>query len=222
MHDAREDPNPDASPFEYFDRIFCINLDDRPDRWQRMQREFDRLGLGKRVERFAAIAHDDGAEGCRRSHVAVCRLAEASGCETVLVFEDDVELLGDAQRVLTDAVSDLKQRDAWEQFFLGGLVRTRARLVSPHLFGAEIVEMHAYALHRRSFCKFQRATRPIDIYCAEHLAQLGCRPLIAVQSEGHSDIERQHVERPWKSALRSGESNLNFAQKATAQNPPIS
>ena len=33
----------DNNPFDYFDKIFCINLDSRPDRWKQVQTEFDKV-----------------------------------------------------------------------------------------------------------------------------------------------------------------------------------
>ncbi len=43
------------NPFDYFDKIFCINLDSRPDRWKQVQKEFDKVGILDRVERFSAL-----------------------------------------------------------------------------------------------------------------------------------------------------------------------
>ena len=45
----------DKNPFDYFDKIFCINLDSRPDRWEQVQKEFDKVGILDRVERFSAL-----------------------------------------------------------------------------------------------------------------------------------------------------------------------
>jgi len=42
------------NPFDYFDKIFCINLDSRPDRWEQVQTEFDKVGILNRVERVSA------------------------------------------------------------------------------------------------------------------------------------------------------------------------
>ena len=44
----------DKNPFDYFDKIFCINLD-FPDRWEQVQKEFDKVGILDRVERFSAL-----------------------------------------------------------------------------------------------------------------------------------------------------------------------
>ena len=53
------------NPFDFFERIYCINLDSRPDRWKRVQEQLIKLGSHDRVERFPAVIHHSGAEGCR-------------------------------------------------------------------------------------------------------------------------------------------------------------
>ena len=37
----------------YFDKIICINLDRRPDRWREAQEQFKKAGIT--VERFSAV-----------------------------------------------------------------------------------------------------------------------------------------------------------------------
>ena len=37
---------------DFFDKIYCINLDRRPDRWERVSKQFNELSLD--VERFPA------------------------------------------------------------------------------------------------------------------------------------------------------------------------
>ncbi len=84
---------------QLFPHKFCINLDRRPDRWERMQEEFARHGIDG-VQRFSAVdgsavvlpphwRHTAGAYGCLLSHVAVIEEARALNAESVLIFEDD-------------------------------------------------------------------------------------------------------------------------------------
>src|SRR5918992_4260113 len=84
---------------EFFPRKFCINLERRPERWQRMQRAFAANGIDS-VQRFSAVdgnavvlphdwIHTPGAYGCLRSHVQVVRDARDAGASSVLIFEDD-------------------------------------------------------------------------------------------------------------------------------------
>lgn len=63
--------------FDYFDAIYCINLDRRTDRWETVQREFDKVGIRERVVRFSAIeTPENGAIGCLLSHRAIIQKAQ--------------------------------------------------------------------------------------------------------------------------------------------------
>ena len=104
-----------ASLGDFFDRIYCINLDRRQDRWERVSRLFERHSLT--VNRVAAI---DGQEldpailpsresmrmvqpeqsiaaivGGWLSHRRVIEDARARSCRRILVLEDDVDFCDD-------------------------------------------------------------------------------------------------------------------------------
>lgn len=65
-------------------KILCINLDSRPDRWEKVQAEFDRIGLV--VERFAACT---GNNRVRAFNKSVYECMKSAGGEDLLIFEDD-------------------------------------------------------------------------------------------------------------------------------------
>src|ERR1700686_380480 len=84
---------------EMFPHRVCINLDRRPERWERMRERFAKVGLGS-VERVAAVdggklavpaawPESAGAYGCLQSHLAVVRQARAQNRESVLIIRDD-------------------------------------------------------------------------------------------------------------------------------------
>ncbi|HEY0157916.1 MAG TPA: glycosyltransferase family 25 protein [Thermoanaerobaculia bacterium] len=92
---------------EAFPYKVCINLDRRPERWQRVQERFAAHGITG-VQRFAAIdgnavelpphwRHTAGAYGCLRSHLAVVEEARRLGMPSVLIFEDDVVFDGELE-----------------------------------------------------------------------------------------------------------------------------
>lgn len=109
--------NKSLNPNSYFDKIFCINLDSRKDKWLKVQKRFLRLGLN--VERYSAQkAHspyvdfefqkmlvrepdskireskkfikNQGEMGCLLSHLDIIKKAKEEGLEKILIFEDDV------------------------------------------------------------------------------------------------------------------------------------
>jgi len=104
--------------------IYCINLDDRPERWARMLDVADRAGvtlnrisaLGPQdIARMTADGHPDvsgdfgtmGPEriGCALSHLACWRALLASDAPWAVVLEDDV--------VLADGFADFLNKAQW-------------------------------------------------------------------------------------------------------------
>lgn len=79
----------------YFDKIYCINLDRRFDRWIKVSNDFKRLGIN--VKRFSAIdgldinyGDDNFTIACLLSHIEVIKDAKKNNFKRVLIFEDDV------------------------------------------------------------------------------------------------------------------------------------
>jgi GR25 family glycosyltransferase involved in LPS biosynthesis len=109
-----------ASPFHFFDAIYCINLDRRTDRWQSVTRRFEKLGIAAKVRRFAATETPYSHHiGCALSHRAIIADAARQGLDNVLVFEDDVLFSSNAEAELRRSIDELKRRD-WSILFLGG------------------------------------------------------------------------------------------------------
>jgi hypothetical protein len=107
------------NPFDFFDVIYCINLDADPARWQAASSQFERVGITRRVRRFPAIATPSNIHvGCALSHRSIVREAERQGLKNVLVFEDDVILTRDALEHLQVALRELDGRD-WDLLYLG-------------------------------------------------------------------------------------------------------
>jgi hypothetical protein len=102
--------------FDYFEVIYCINLDCRNDRWEAVQREFAKVGILDRVIRFSAVeTPENGHLGCRLSHRAIIQRAKDEGWKNVLVFEDDVELENWSWQLFTMPTLD------FDILYLGGI-----------------------------------------------------------------------------------------------------
>lgn len=147
--------------FRFFDKIYCINLDSRPDRWRYVGDHFNKFGLKNGVERFSAIdVRSDPALrkhetllkdnfsllamcGCMLSHRKIIESAKRSDLDNVLIFEDDVKILesniGDVGRSL----SELTELD-WDIFYLGATYLFTLKAVGLHLIN---VPNGAYATH---------------------------------------------------------------------------
>jgi len=145
----------------FFDKIYCINLDNRPDRWLYVSDHFSKFGLKGRVERFSAIdvrndpelrAHEKLLRdnfsllamcGCMLSHRRIIESARQSRLKNVLVFEDDVKILENNIADMDRSLSDLGSL-AWDVFYLGATYLWELNPVGSHLVN---VPNGAYATH---------------------------------------------------------------------------
>ena len=105
------------SPFDFFDEIYCINLERRTDRWKQCQSEFDKIGISDRVIKFNAFDNKENPKkGCYDSHLSVIKLAYERKLKNVLIFEDDVAFLKRYDnKKLKRAIDSLNKTD-WEFF----------------------------------------------------------------------------------------------------------
>lgn len=109
------------NPFDFFDAIYCINLDEQTVRWQEMKDRLGRLGIFYRVKRFSAVrTPESGHIGCALSHRNVIVEAKQLGYKNVLVMEDDAIYHKDTLMHLSNSLEELKQVD-WNVFYLGGM-----------------------------------------------------------------------------------------------------
>ncbi|MFJ3214883.1 glycosyltransferase [Kitasatospora sp. NPDC086801] len=144
------------NPFTAFDAVTCINLDERPERWQAMQRRLARLGLRpERVHRQPATATPGNHHiGCALSHRRAIQQARTDGLESLLVLEDDALFLPGSTWVLRRALAELDGR-AWSLLYLGGADwgRTFPRAEGCHHLEAVtgITTTHAIAYHHSVF-----------------------------------------------------------------------
>lgn len=108
------------NPFGFFEAIYCLNLDQRPDRWAHALRRFRQLEIETRVERFPAIATPDNHHvGCARSWRLMVAAARNRGLGNFLGIEDDAIFLDDTPEVLRRAVAELDGLP-WDLLYLGG------------------------------------------------------------------------------------------------------
>lgn len=115
---------------DFFDRVVCINLDRRPDRWKRLQQSLAMIAWPfKEVERVRAIdgliaptpkgwVSGPGAWGCLQSHRRVLEDAFHDNLSSILVLEDDAYFPPD----FPERVAEFLKRvpSDWDCLMLGG------------------------------------------------------------------------------------------------------
>lgn len=161
-----------TNPFDFFDKIFYINLDSRPDRREHIESTFARLNIN--AERFSAITitpeqneilkqegclfrgeqrpeHARYIKSCTLSHLSVIFRAKLMNYKNVLIFEDDVIFREDVLEELSKALNDLQKMDSWDMFYIG-CNPFKYKKVTDHLgqcLGA--LTAHAYAVNNHFY-----------------------------------------------------------------------
>ncbi len=190
----------------------CINLDRRPERWQRMQRAFAEQEI-RDVRRFAAVdgnaallphdwIHTPGAYGCLRSHLQVVREARDAGASSVLIFEDDAVFDPQFKDKFAGFIQELPAD--WDMLFLGALHKDEPIEISEHI--ARITKANstfAYAIRNTVFDAFielnTRAEHVLDMNSYHLQERFNCYcfmpNLVWVESE-YSDVQNR-LEHHW-------------------------
>ncbi len=195
-----------------FTKTVCINLDRRPERWQRMQKEFTRHGI-QFVQRFPAIdgdvvekpahwTHTAGAYGCLLSHLAVVSEARDSGAESVLIFEDDAVLDPGFEEKFSRFIKEVP--GDWDMLYFGALHKDEPVKISEHV--GRITKANstfAYALKRTVFDEFialnAQAEHVLDMnsYLLQQRFDCYCfMPNLAWVAAEYSDVQNR-LERHW-------------------------
>ena len=109
--------------WDYFDRIFCISLEDRADRRRSAREQFRKVGLLERVEFVIEKKHPTNSEqGIFESHMRCIRAGIKTDAQTMIIFEDDVIFDRFDTSILQDCIRFLASNSSWKLFFLGCIV----------------------------------------------------------------------------------------------------
>jgi glycosyl transferase, family 25 len=146
--------------FNFFERVYIVNLPARMDRRQEMEAELKRFGLrvdGEKIRFFRAIRPETagdfpslGARGCYMSHLSILREAHQEGLENILVLEDDLELGQQLSTPLPEMLSRLKQSD-WSFAYFGHAIDLDSHSAPPYwvTYKEGVGLTHFYALSKR-------------------------------------------------------------------------
>jgi GR25 family glycosyltransferase involved in LPS biosynthesis len=118
------------NPFDYFEKICCINLPERKDRWDCAQKTFESYEIAN-VERVDGtiisekqipfLARRERAQmGCALSFYKVFKYAYLNKFKNILIFEDDFSFYlpkEETFNILLKSLSCLP--DNWDIFYLG-------------------------------------------------------------------------------------------------------
>lgn len=209
--------------WDFFDDIYCINLNERKDRWEKVKLEFDKVGLLNRVKRFPAIKMSDGRLGVIKSNLEIIKIAKKNNLKNVLVFEDDVHFINNPIEVLEKSLSQIGNL-GWWLLYLGANTHQKLELVTkskPNL----LILKNAFACHAVCYNektydffikKYDNLVKVeyndiLDVFMANYFQKknlcLVVNPIIATQSASFSNIENRFVnysfiEERWENNTR--------------------
>jgi glycosyl transferase family 25 len=148
-----------------FDKIYCINLDKRPDRWKEISVFFRKYNI--QVDRFGAVNGNpmgwnqskymhckngafNGAMGCIASHLAIWKLAKQHNFKSVLIIEDDCDLEENFNNLFINKYSQVPSN--WDLLYFGGVHDTVGGKYTPIkvndsiVIGKKIITTTCYAI----------------------------------------------------------------------------
>lgn len=191
---------------EYFDHIYCVNLDRRTDKWDICVAEFAKHNL--EVERFSASwGHDlprhatlmPGEVGCLKSHERILQDIISKGYNRVLVLEDDIEFIPNLQQKFSELEMLIPTK--WDMLYLGGSHLNKPQPINWGI--AKISKTYttsSYGITKEMaqhvLTGFNNAPQ-IDVLYSHYHPSKQCYtmlPALAWQRAGHSDIHNIHVD----------------------------
>lgn len=175
---------------EIFDKIYCINLDNRVDRWKKSNIFFTENMIN--VERFSAIKNSNGALGCALSHTEIIKIAKQQNFKNVLIFEDDFNFINYDYKIIKDSFNELPED--WDIFYLGFNPTEKLINYSQNLYkinGAWC--LHAYAVNYKFYDYIlNNFVLPIDMLhknAQKKYNFYGIKNVICTQRNEYSDIQ---------------------------------
>jgi GR25 family glycosyltransferase involved in LPS biosynthesis len=205
---------------DYFDNIYCINLDRRPDRWKECQEIFEKQKCN--VQRFPGVDAKNipeimekvnrtpglvyGDIGCGRSHRLIIESARDSDLDKILILEDDVQFHEDLNHLFFQMIT--KVPDDWDILFLGCNTslnnpwqKEPVERINDNVYKLTFgYSTHSYAVRKKSYNKIIECLLPEndkgDVLFSHAQTQLNTyvlRPHLAWQRESYSDVLEEKV-----------------------------
>jgi GR25 family glycosyltransferase involved in LPS biosynthesis len=191
-----------SHPWAFFDKIYCISLDEREDRRQEARKQFGNVGLAGRVEFVIVKKHPaDNEQGIHESHMECMRRGIGADARTMVIFEDDIIFDRFSDKVLADCAHFLSTTSSWNIFFFGCLSSGSQRTEHDSVLKVRYRSLtHAYVVQRR-FAETLLGTPwrniPYDaLLCALSGNYYAAYPAFAFQSNARTDnLRTRKVDR---------------------------
>ncbi len=205
--------------FNYFDKIFLINLDSRKDRLDESMKILNTYNLGEKLIRFSAItpppnlkdSFDEkgrkisrGAVGLILSMLEIFKESKKNNYNSILILEDDFLLKNEEYG--GDVIEQLKNIE-WDVFYLGANLHQKLDNVSNNLYKIKYgYATHAVAYNKNFYDYFLTSydsgdIKILDVWLSEFAQNnLNCFcswPILSIQRPSYSDIENKFTDYDW-------------------------
>ena len=207
---------------ETFDKIYCINLDSRPDKWELCVEEFKKYNILDLVEKVSVVYNKNGYYGCTMSHIKCMELAKQNNYKKILILEDDFEFLtyvwkkgrfidSDPAFYVERALNQLKSVD-WDMLYFSYNIELHQdfifyKEISDNLFqSTSQLTTAGYGITDKAYnfileCDPLHKCKAIDVFYARYLSHkfkcLNIKPIVIGQRPIFSDLRGRVVNDKW-------------------------
>jgi GR25 family glycosyltransferase involved in LPS biosynthesis len=200
---------------KYFDKIYCINLDRRKDRWEETIKELDKWGLTDEVERYSGVDGNslknetqikDGELGILNTHLKIINESKEKNYDNILIIEDDIQFTEKIK--LIDDYMSIVPND-WDMIYFGGNhnkhMGKKINYINDKIIKLEeTYGIHCVAINNTIYDLIlnviDKRKKPIDVYYADIQKNYNCygfNPSIALQRVSYSDIQNKVMDYKW-------------------------
>ncbi|MFH1858471.1 MAG: glycosyltransferase [Candidatus Omnitrophota bacterium] len=140
-----------ANHWDFFDKIYCISLEERGDRREDARIQFSKVGLLDRVEFVVVKRHSHNCEqGIYDSHMSCIKRGIQADAGNIVVFEDDIRFERFDPANLKDCADFLSAKSDWKLLFFGCLVKGSKETQNKSVRKVKFRSLaHAYAINRK-------------------------------------------------------------------------
>ena len=178
-------------------KALIINLESQTKKRLQVLNETAKL-KDIQCEIMPAIYDTNPLKGCTLSHLKCVEYAKENKLEFILILEDDVIFEDNVNEVLKKSLHEIQQFE-WNILYLGGLIKSHSKIVTPNLIHAKVVNTtHAYIIHKRFYDIVLNLDMNIIIdksyrMLSETHPMYMCNPMVAYQRPGYSLLQKKDV-----------------------------
>jgi hypothetical protein len=203
--------------FDRFDKVYCINLDRRPDRLENFKKEVEKYNLGE-FKRFSAYDGKQlnltneynlkpGEIGIIKSNLDIIKDAKKNNYKTILIIEDDC--------VFRDEIINFEDYfkllpSDWDMLYMGGNHNTHMGVKPPLKINDKVVKLHStYSAHFIGIKSsvfdqieelLEKGQQPLDVEYVTLQKIFNCysfTPALTSQLVNFSDIQELTTDYNW-------------------------